>query len=60
MAAGADGVMIEVHHNPQEAICDADQAMPPEMFARLMEKLLSLRSHLNGIRQSGKKRLGSG
>jgi len=59
MAAGADGVMIEVHHNPQEAICDADQAMPPDMFAGLMEKMLALRSHLNGTGQNGKKRLGS-
>lgn len=39
MAAGADGVMIEVHHNPCEALCDKDQAMPPEMFAGLMKKL---------------------
>jgi len=39
MAAGADGVMIEVHHNPSEALCDKDQAMPPDMFAGLMKKL---------------------
>lgn len=32
-AAGADGIMIEVHHNPCEALCDKDQAMPPDMFA---------------------------
>jgi len=55
MAAGADGVMIEVHHNPQEALCDADQAMPPDMFAGLMVKLLSLRSHMNGIYKSREK-----
>jgi 3-deoxy-7-phosphoheptulonate synthase len=59
MAAGADGVMIEVHHNPQEAICDADQAMPPEMFAGLMEKMLALRSHMNGTGENGKRRLRS-
>ena len=39
MVAGADGVMIEVHHNPCEALCDKDQAMPPDMFAGLMKKL---------------------
>ncbi|MBW1788116.1 MAG: 3-deoxy-7-phosphoheptulonate synthase [Deltaproteobacteria bacterium] len=39
MAAGADGILIEVHCNPSEAMCDKDQAMPPEMFARLMQKL---------------------
>jgi 3-deoxy-7-phosphoheptulonate synthase len=32
MAAGADGIIIEVHYNPAEALCDKDQAMPPEMF----------------------------
>jgi 3-deoxy-7-phosphoheptulonate synthase len=47
IAAGADGVMIEVHHNPCEALCDKDQAMPPDMFAGLMKKLQSLRSHMN-------------
>ncbi|MEE8541621.1 MAG: 3-deoxy-7-phosphoheptulonate synthase, partial [Desulfobacterales bacterium] len=29
MAAGADGLMIEVHYDPSNAICDKDQAMPP-------------------------------
>jgi 3-deoxy-7-phosphoheptulonate synthase len=42
MVAGADGVMIEVHHNPCEALCDKDQAMPPDMFAGLMKKLQAL------------------
>jgi len=47
IAAGADGVMIEVHHNPCEALCDKDQAMPPDVFAGLMKKLRLLRSHMN-------------
>ncbi len=47
IAAGADGVMIEVHHNPCEALCDKDQAMPPDLFAGLMKKLQLLRSHMN-------------
>jgi 3-deoxy-7-phosphoheptulonate synthase len=46
MAAGADGVMIEVHHNPCEALCDKDQAMPPDMFANLMKKLEVLNSYM--------------
>jgi len=49
MVAGADGVMIEVHHNPCEALCDRDQAMPPPMFATLMRKLRFLRSYMNEI-----------
>ena len=50
IAAGADGVMIEVHHNPCEALCDKDQAMPPDMFAGLMKKLQLLHSHMNEMR----------
>ncbi len=47
MAAGADGIIIEVHYNPAEALCDKDQAMPPEMFANLMRRLRALRKHMN-------------
>ena len=39
LAAGADGLLIEVHPCPQEAWCDADQALTPEEFARLMARL---------------------
>jgi 3-deoxy-7-phosphoheptulonate synthase len=47
MAAGADGVLIEVHCNPCEAVCDRDQAMPPAMFANLMKKLGTLQSAMS-------------
>jgi len=49
MAAGADGVMIEVHHNPSEALCDKDQAMSPDMFAGMMRKLEVLGSCMKEI-----------
>jgi len=49
MAAGADGIIVEVHNNPSEALSDKDQAMPPEMFAGLMKKLEVLRSCMNEI-----------
>lgn len=39
-AAGADGLMIEVHPNPEEALCDGPQSLTPADFAALMEKLL--------------------
>ena len=39
IAAGADGLLIEVHPCPAEAWCDADQALAPEEFARLMGQL---------------------
>jgi len=51
MAAGADGILIEVHYNPCEALCDKDQAMSPEMFSILMRKLQSLHSWMNEINQ---------
>jgi 3-deoxy-7-phosphoheptulonate synthase len=54
MTAGADGIIIEVHHNPSEALSDKDQAMPPHMFAGLMKKLQILRSYMKEIDQ-GKK-----
>ena len=39
VAAGADGLLVEVHPNPTEAWCDADQALTPGEFATLMDKL---------------------
>jgi 3-deoxy-7-phosphoheptulonate synthase len=39
VAAGADGLLIEVHPCPSEAWCDADQALTPEEFASLMTRL---------------------
>jgi len=44
MAVGADGIIVEVHIKPEEALSDKDQTMPPEMFQRLMQKLNTLRS----------------
>ncbi|MBW2065801.1 MAG: 3-deoxy-7-phosphoheptulonate synthase [Deltaproteobacteria bacterium] len=39
MTAGADGIMVEVHCNPSEALCDKDQTMSPEMFSDMMRKI---------------------
>jgi len=39
VAAGADGLLIEVHPCPSEAWCDADQALAPDEFAVLMARL---------------------
>ncbi|HAZ05935.1 3-deoxy-7-phosphoheptulonate synthase [Acetobacterium wieringae] len=36
IAAGADGVMIEVHNNPEEALCDGEQSITPEQFHKIM------------------------
>lgn len=39
IAAGADGLMIEVHPRPEEALSDGPQSLRPEEFARLMDDL---------------------
>ena len=39
VAAGADGLLIEVHPNPKEALVDGLQSLSPSDFARLMEEL---------------------
>jgi len=39
VAAGADGVLIEVHHDPEKAVCDGPQSLYPDQFARLMDEL---------------------
>jgi 3-deoxy-7-phosphoheptulonate synthase len=38
-AAGADGIMVEVHPQPDEAICDGPQALPTEGFAAYAEQV---------------------
>jgi 3-deoxy-7-phosphoheptulonate synthase len=39
VAAGADGLLIEVHSNPEEAMSDGEQSLKPHDFLRLMEEL---------------------
>ena len=38
-AAGADGILVEVHNEPEEAICDGPQAVPTEVFADYAEQV---------------------
>lgn len=39
VAAGADGLMIEVHPEPEKALSDGQQSLTPEHFATLMQEL---------------------
>ena len=39
VAAGADGLLIEVHNDPEKALCDGAQSLKPERFAELMGEL---------------------
>ena len=39
IAAGADGLMVEVHNDPAKALCDGPQSLTPEQFDTLMKKV---------------------
>lgn len=39
LAVGADGLMIEVHNCPEDALCDGDQSLTPEQFAEMVDQL---------------------
>jgi 3-deoxy-7-phosphoheptulonate synthase len=42
VAAGADGLIIEVHLNPAEAFSDGGQSLKPERFAELVKQVYSI------------------
>ncbi len=42
-AAGADGLMIEVHNDPSKALCDGAQSLTPEAFADVMDAVGRIR-----------------
>jgi 3-deoxy-7-phosphoheptulonate synthase len=44
VAAGADGLIIEVHTNPEEALSDGEQSLRPEAFKKLMKELSAVAS----------------
>ena len=42
-AAGADGLIIEVHHDPMNALCDGAQSLTPEQFADVAKRVNEIR-----------------
>ncbi len=44
IAAGADGLVIEVHINPEEALSDGEQSIKPDAFKKLMQELKPIAS----------------
>lgn len=46
IAAGADGIMVEVHQNPKCALSDGQQSITPEMFSILCKKMKKLQKYL--------------
>ncbi len=53
VASGADGVMVEVHRNPAEALCDGDQSLSPPMFFSMMKKVRKLQECMAEINALG-------
>jgi 3-deoxy-7-phosphoheptulonate synthase len=53
VAAGADGLLIEVHPDPAAALCDADQALTPGMFQDLMARLRPLKAFMETLSTGG-------
>jgi len=49
VASGADGIMIEVHPDPQDALCDRDQLLPLAEFNGLAQKIRKLSRTMNDI-----------
>lgn len=49
LMAGCDGIMVEVHDRPREALCDGEQALLPAQFAMIMDKLNKLRKFKNTL-----------
>ncbi len=44
IAVGADGLLVEVHHDPPHALSDGMQSLYPEQFAELMQEIKSLKN----------------
>ncbi len=49
VAAGADGLMVEVHHDPEHAMSDGPQALRPKQFETLMNAVNCLKEALAGV-----------
>jgi 3-deoxy-7-phosphoheptulonate synthase len=56
-AAGADGLLVEVHPNPEQALSDGPQALRPSMFGDLMARLPAVLSAVNRSLHKGPRHL---
>jgi len=52
VAVGADGIMVEVHCNPAEALCDKDQALTLQQFSLLTSQIRNLYGFLRNLTQN--------
>ncbi len=46
VAVGADGLIVEVHSNPEEALCDGAQALTPMQYLELVREVTAIREAL--------------
>ncbi|MBS3820058.1 3-deoxy-7-phosphoheptulonate synthase [bacterium] len=46
VASGADGLILEVHSQPEKALSDKNQTLTPQMFSRMAQNLFSLREFM--------------
>jgi 3-deoxy-7-phosphoheptulonate synthase len=42
VATGADGILVEVHHQPEKALSDGPQSIYPDQFAVMMNELAQI------------------
>lgn len=49
LVAGADGLMVEVHNDPENALCDGEQSIKPERFENLMRSLSILKEAMKAL-----------
>ena len=42
VATGADGIIVEVHHQPEKALSDGPQSIYPAQFATMMDELAQI------------------
>ncbi len=47
LAAGADGLLVEVHYKPEEALCDGAQSLRAEQFREMMSELKNIGKAIN-------------
>ncbi len=50
VACGADGIIIEVHRNPEEALSDKEQALTPPQFAEIARRVRSLHKFMGELK----------
>ena len=51
LVVGADGIMIEVHHDPEKALSDGKQSLPIPMFKEVMQRINRFRDRLHYEKQ---------